>query len=756
MARVQQDLQQFTFAGGYFTDATPLTYPENTAQELLNFDLRRDGSARRRLGVNYENASEALGESLSVPVVQDYGLNTYVWSNAGGLGNRDIAVVQFGNTLWFFDATADTWSTSEVNGVNAPSVDIPLLAGATKTEEFSFASGYGVLFVVGNNIEPVYVTYDNTVPSGSNPFTVTSINIKIRDFNGIDDGTANDNRPSTLSSEHLYNLRNQGWPTEFSCFLIENGDSDPVITDPVSHTKNKVGFYPARSDIIHFAKSTAANFSTSVGSYSPWALQKQNFGNTESPKGRFILDAFRRDRSAASGVSGLSTTTYDSRPSACAFFAGRVWYSGMTDEDLVGTVYFSQVLTSLDNIGKCYQDQDPTAEQLNSLLSTDGGVIEIPDAGKIYAMVPYERSLVVVADNGIWQIIGSEDTGFTATTYGIRYVTNVGAISLKSVVSIPAGVVYLADSGIFALSANEVGALTAQNISDNVISEYYKTLSNTAKRRAQAFYDRETNKLLWLISTDDSVTRYKYNEILFLDLNIQAYYRYSVSDLDTNTPFISGVMQRSSVSLAEITYDVVLGSDDVVLGANDVVQTTELDGLTSTEAALKLLTFTQSGGALDITFSEFNNRNFIDWESADDTGVDYESVLITGYQLLGEAARDKQVKFWTLHFERTEQNVLTSGDDLVFDFPSAATCRVRHDFTSSSSAQRWSNRFNGYRLKVPYLLEAGPFDYSYDVISTKNRIRGHGKAVQFEVRSETGKDIRLLGWDLTMTGRSRA
>ncbi|NIP67163.1 hypothetical protein GWN63_01340, partial [Candidatus Bathyarchaeota archaeon] len=91
-----------------------------------------------------------------------------------------------------------------------------------------------------------------------------------------------------------------------------------------------------------------------------------------------------------------------------------MFYAGLRENELAGTIYFSQVLTDIDNAGLCHQSQDPTADQLNSKLATDGGTIEIPEGGLIYKLVVHERSLVVIADNGVWQIIGSQDTGFTA------------------------------------------------------------------------------------------------------------------------------------------------------------------------------------------------------------------------------------------------------------------------------------------------------------------------------------------------------
>jgi hypothetical protein len=437
----------------------------------------------------------------------------------------------------------------------------------------------------------------------------------------------------------------------------------------------------------------------------------------------------------------------------------------MTDGDLVGTIYFSQLLTDINKAGNCYQEQDPTAEQLNSLLATDGGAIEIPDVGRIYKLVPFDRSMVILADNGVWEIVSSDTTGFTASSFYIRFVTNVGAIGPGSIVEISNGVCYWADSGIYLLSTEtstttiSSGLLGATNLTLNTIQTDYLNIPESSKLYARAFYDAETNKLIFLYKSDTSLTdsNYQFDTLLFLDITLSAFYSYSLG-FSTDPPIVCGIVKKQGLGIADEVFDVVLGSDDVVLGSDDVVHT-QSNGISSGSSAIKLITaLVDTASTKSLVFSEFKDRNFVDWEEyyGAGNGVDYTSKMVTGYQILGEAARNKQVQYYIPHFERTEQNFLTSGSDLVFDFPSGCTMQVRYDFTSTSAAGKWAATFEGYKLKVPYFASgAGTFDYSYEVISTKNRVRGVGRALQFSITSQEGKDIRLLGWDIVVTGRSR-
>lgn len=81
------------------------------------------------------------------------------------------------------------------------------------------------------------------------------------------------------------------------------------------------------------------------------------------------------------GLPSSDCCTEDSRPEVNGIFAGRVWYSGIASERLGNRVYFSQVLLTDTQIGRMYQEYDPTAEEFSELIKTDGGFIEIPEMG---------------------------------------------------------------------------------------------------------------------------------------------------------------------------------------------------------------------------------------------------------------------------------------------------------------------------------------------------------------------------------------
>lgn len=242
----------------------------------------------------------------------------------------------------------------------------------------------------------------------------TPITIQVRDFEGVEDGYEIETRPSSLTGLHEYNLRNQGWPLEAEC-TQRPGESGPENNwsghptygkYPVYFTFNEEGFYPSNADQFTLGRDGNVTQPFRVDQFSVPALRKNVFGNTQAPKGHFIYNAFNIDRSngktVISSVPASANRTTNERPDAVAFYAGRVFYSGVNDLEYNDKVYFSQILESMNFVGKCYQEADPTSEHITDLVDTDGGVIKITGAKQIVLLREVGESLIVGATNGIW------------------------------------------------------------------------------------------------------------------------------------------------------------------------------------------------------------------------------------------------------------------------------------------------------------------------------------------------------------------
>lgn len=202
MAQAKQNKFYRTFVRGLMTEASPLTYPEDSSFDELNTVPSRKGNRVRRFGINYSNDNI---------VDRDYdnrhAKNEFMWEAVSAQPDLVFLVVQEGDSIIFFDRGEQTFSSSaksffiDLNDYKRPGADNPALSFC------SFAAGKGYLFIVNPQIEPLVVQYNPPEDS----IGVRKIAILARDFEGLPDGFANDAEPTNLTKEHFYNLLNQGW-----------------------------------------------------------------------------------------------------------------------------------------------------------------------------------------------------------------------------------------------------------------------------------------------------------------------------------------------------------------------------------------------------------------------------------------------------------------------------------------------------------------------------------------------------------------
>lgn len=206
MPRGQKDKLYRSFIKGLITEAGFLTYPEDSSTDELNTIIYRKGNRSRRLGMDFETGSNGtfLTDLSSSSVV-----NEYFWRSPGCKANLNYVTLQTDRIIHFFDASAVPLESGrknfniDLNNYAAPKATLEQI----RTNSVSMVGGKGYLFVVGEFIDPLTVVYDPL----TDDITVTRINLMIRDFDGVNDGLPNDAEPASLSHEHLYNLRNQGW-----------------------------------------------------------------------------------------------------------------------------------------------------------------------------------------------------------------------------------------------------------------------------------------------------------------------------------------------------------------------------------------------------------------------------------------------------------------------------------------------------------------------------------------------------------------
>jgi hypothetical protein len=180
MPRTQQNKQYLNFVGGLNTESSPLAFPEGAAKSLDNVDLLRDGSIKRRRGIDYESSGRLSTSTFAHGTYDTLAVTTHEWESVDGQDDLNFLVIQVGGTLHFHDLGADSLSTGVVGTLDLTPINTDPLF--TK-EPIDSASGKGKLFIVGRYISPAYIQYDRDTDT----FTGVKITVKIRDIEGIDE-----------------------------------------------------------------------------------------------------------------------------------------------------------------------------------------------------------------------------------------------------------------------------------------------------------------------------------------------------------------------------------------------------------------------------------------------------------------------------------------------------------------------------------------------------------------------------------------
>lgn len=744
MPRVSSEKLYSTFIKGLVTEASPLTYPENASLGEDNFVLERNGSRSRRLGVDYEFGYSLKSTGLAEDQIRGGKQSFHKWESPSGDTTVSIGVIRIYNKLWFIDLLTPSPSANFLNSGNPVTI-----TGLSNSDIETTVINNNLIVVSADLSNPVLLKYNKSTGA----ITQSTITLLCRDIWGVYDGLAVDNRPTSLSDTHKYNLRNQGWSTKIT---------STCGTDAIDCTRTNIGAYPSNADIWTLGK-VGNSASPDFEEYDPATMVKNSIDNAQAARGSYIINAFARgaSRSSLSGISSIPTDIELGTITTVAAYSSRVFYSGVASNvsggddnspNFSGYIFFSQTVTSNDQIYKCYQEADPTSPNISDIIDTDGGTVQIPEITRIIKLVSTQSSLLVFAENGVWEIYG-DTGGFKATSFQIAKVSAVGIANPKAVVEAYGAVFYFSKAGIYVVSMDpSSGRYKAESISLTSIQSLYNSWSDVTKNNAKGFFDEKENRIRWLFNdsaTYDSITYVnKYNKELILDLTLQAFYLHSISSLTINSPYVADYIDIPGYAVSEIAEDVYVGTDLVQVSTDTVQINTNIVSARGSQFSFLTLIGTS------FTISKYTSRTFRDWYTADNTGADYLSYLVTGYELFGDVMRKKQVTYAMFYFEKTEDGFEEVGGAYIPTNPSGCFVQVQWDWTNSAEGNKWGTPFQAYRLPRYYVPSGitDTFDSGEKVIVTKNKVRGTGRALSFKIYSESGKDCHLYGWALTMSG----
>lgn len=753
-----------TFVAGLITEATPLTFPANASLDEDNFILNRNGSRQRRLGMDFETTAR-VSTTISIPTNKEPAISFYRWENAGGMPNQSLLVVQVGNELKFFDQNYMPLTSSIVYSYKFEDIPVDI--------KFSYASVDGSL-VIATGLPTISIVRFN--PTNKN-VSISGTRLRIRDLFGVEDIVGGTNlrdgngvatRPTTLTSAHAYNLRNQSWGPPRLPWLTEN------LVDPIVEFHTAAGKYPSNSDVV--TSSLYADPSDAedrlAERFSAKDMLSNPAGTFPAASGHFIIDALARGTSRVQAytqlmsendiltfdISVLPVDTTAGGASVVTEYAGRVWYAGFSGDvtggdshspKLSSYILFSQLVEDPTDITKCYQDGDPTAKDNPDLIDTDGGFIRIDGAYGIVGLVNVGSALMAVAANGVWMIQGGSDYGFKATNYLVTKITARGCSSPESLVIVDNTFMYWSNDGIYTIAPNQYGDYEATNITSKTIQRLYDGIAATDKNRAQGVYDTYEQKVRWIYNNRFGSTG-KVRELV-LDLGLGAFYTNSIGQISGDYPLVVGGFTIPYTRTAEVDEEVLVDADPVVI-TSDPVYIKE-DAVTPNAREVMFLTISRGSPTIQYAFSSYKDATFTDWKSVDGVGVDAKAYLLTGWNSGGEFQRNKQVPYVTFHFNKTEDGF---EEDSEGDWSPTkqSSCKVssRWDWSNHINSGQWGRSFQAYRFTRHYIPSdiSDEFNNGYQTVVTRNRLRGGGKVLSLFIETEPAKDCQLLGWSMVM------
>lgn len=463
----------------------------------------------------------------------------------------------------------------------------------------------------------------------------------------------------------------------------------------ISSFNTAIGVYPSNADQWWRFKNASGVFDPGT------TVANTSLGLGIAPKGHYILSAFYQDRTGVAPETGTFTVvTTTARPTNGAWFQGRIWYTGVAAfyaQDASGNnstnwtnnIYFSKIVNTPADFGRCYQDNDPTSEELFDLLPTDGGVITIQGSGQIHRLFPIQNGMLVFADNGVWFITGSQGIGFAATDYTITKISNTQSISSTSFVNVQGLPYFWNEEGIYAVTPAQQGGLEVNPITVSTILSFYSEIPLEAKKVARGAYHPIDYVIQWIYkdsNSTDTTDKFTYDRILNLNTFNKAFYPYTI---DTTASSINGIVYVSGPG-----------------------------GSTTVLPSFKY--FSSDANKASTTFADLHDENYEDWASSGN-GVDFTSYFITGYKLHGQGQRRFQLPYVYV-FSRNESY-------------NAYKIQGLWDYATSGNTGRWS---------TAQIVEN--FVSNHSTVFRRHKIRGQGLALQLKITSVSGLPFGIVGW----------
>lgn len=752
------------FSKGLITEVNPLNSQIDTTVAEVNFELNRDGTRSRRLGLDIEGGGIRFNTNIPTTQLTTAKISSFMWKGAAGRAELQFMVSRIGETLRFFELGSGSTNPSTLVGT--------LTLSGLAISNISFAAVQGFLIGVTGTSDLVLIEFNPTTSA----FSQSKFRLKIRDFFGIEE-TLNSRYETDVSYrgplnwQHYYNLYNQGW-------AIPRRPWSPVsvITyrDAVSLGSNSSPTTQSPSSVDRVWSGMVQRPRPDPGLPTFEAFNYDQFGAITGvqgfvSKGFFLIDAFNRGSSRQAewinhrnkypragrllGSFNPPADTTSGGPTSIATHAGRIFYSGINGVVSRGDkrspnynnyVFFTQLIKNRQDFGKCYQEGDPTSRESFDLIDTDGGYIVIPEAINIHTMYSMGDQLFLIAENGVWAVAGGSGYGFTATNYMVTRLSTFGGHPGHSFVEMGGTGFFWGVDGIYTIAKNQMGDYEVINQTKSSINSFFKRIPGSAHETVQGYAERHLNQIRWIYQEVTGLT--VLTKELVLDLNFNAFIPINISQHPTNQAIVLHGAHNGDFSTRYVVEGVRADLDDVFVLTDAVILDGNSQRVLTTNA--KYLTAFIEGGVVKLAFCEYNNLNYEDWNFTG-SPVDAPAFMETNTFTGGDFAIKKQIPYLVMAFAETEKTLVND------EVGQASSCigRFMWDFAHRERSNKWTRNMQLYR-KRRWFYDDYDIDNGFTLNIVKSKVRGIGKSFALHVETEPRKNCHIYGWNLTLTSNN--
>ena len=431
--------------------------------------------------------------------------------------------------------------------------------------------------------------------------------------------------------------------------------------------------------------------------------------------------------------TGINSSNY--RMQANAFYAGRLWLANLSsgnnsiDTQYSDRLYFSKVLLEDADYWKFYQANDPTAEFLNELLPSDGGVIEIPGMGTVQKMITVQNSLMVFTNRGVWEIRGSQGA-FAADDYIVRKMSDIetnynGLYNSNLAIDVDGVPVFASVRGLYTLQEDtNSGYLTMKSLTEGKIQSYWESIPYSSLAYGQLIYDNIARRIYFLWY-DDTISGSSFagsrplNACLIYDIRLGAFFKYKIPTV--TSPSVIRVIGAVSIK-------------------------TPTDGTDNKNIKFVSITGAISAASITMNICDFNQTSFDDY-----TGLQSIPSITTAYDSQpGDWQRSRNALYIHTYMKKTE----TSFSPVTN--PSSLTMQARWDWADNANSGNYDAAQEIYRHIRTYTPSGGgDVADGVPVIHCRNKVRGRGRSLHLYFQGAEDTDAHLLGWAIHYKGNRR-